>query len=101
MNKIYKNGKNRVKTIKKQLQIAEGYARDRIFMNSLDTGWITNENPYPKKEYVQKKSRFLYTIRLSRWNGSHLRSDRPSNRKPQPTFIRTFPKRLRSLSLVI
>lgn len=26
---------------------ASDYARDRIFMNSVDTGWITNENPYP------------------------------------------------------
>jgi NAD(P)-dependent dehydrogenase (short-subunit alcohol dehydrogenase family) len=23
------------------------YAQDNIFMNSVDTGWITNENPYP------------------------------------------------------
>ncbi len=26
---------------------ARDYAEDRIFMNSVDTGWITNENPYP------------------------------------------------------
>jgi NAD(P)-dependent dehydrogenase (short-subunit alcohol dehydrogenase family) len=26
---------------------ARDYAQDNIFMNSVDTGWITNENPYP------------------------------------------------------
>jgi len=29
---------------------AADYARDRIYMNSVDTGWITNENPYPIAE---------------------------------------------------
>ncbi len=29
---------------------AEDYARDGIFMNSVDTGWLTNENPEPKRE---------------------------------------------------
>jgi len=28
---------------------AKDYARDGIFMNSVDTGWITQENPYPLK----------------------------------------------------
>eukprot|EP00997_Jenningsia_sp_PLL12_P000098 NODE_10156_length_344_cov_28.918644_g9246_i0.p2 GENE.NODE_10156_length_344_cov_28.918644_g9246_i0~~NODE_10156_length_344_cov_28.918644_g9246_i0.p2 ORF type:complete len:85 (-),score=16.68 NODE_10156_length_344_cov_28.918644_g9246_i0:62-316(-) len=27
---------------------AQGYARDRIYMNSVDTGWITDENPAEK-----------------------------------------------------
>ncbi len=26
------------------------YAQSNIYMNSVDTGWITQENPYPKKE---------------------------------------------------
>jgi NAD(P)-dependent dehydrogenase (short-subunit alcohol dehydrogenase family) len=29
---------------------AQDYALSGIFMNSVDTGWITQENPYPKKE---------------------------------------------------
>jgi len=29
---------------------AQEYAMDNIFMNSVDTGWITEENPFPKKE---------------------------------------------------
>jgi NAD(P)-dependent dehydrogenase (short-subunit alcohol dehydrogenase family) len=34
------------------------YALDRIFMNSVDTGWITDENPYPKKIDLQTHRRF-------------------------------------------
>jgi hypothetical protein len=29
-------------------------------MNSVDTGWITDENPYPKKSYLQE-NRGFYT----------------------------------------
>lgn len=32
---------------------AADYAQDYIFMNSVDTGWITDENPYPKKTHCQ------------------------------------------------
>lgn len=39
---------------------AADYARDNIFMNSVDTGWITDENPYPKKSYLQE-NRGFYT----------------------------------------
>ena len=34
---------------------AEDYAKDGIFMNSVDTGWITDENPHPKKKAQRKK----------------------------------------------
>ncbi|QIR38668.1 SDR family oxidoreductase [Tolypothrix sp. PCC 7910] len=37
---------------------AADYARDRIFMNSVDTGWITNENPHPKKTHLQQTRGF-------------------------------------------
>jgi NAD(P)-dependent dehydrogenase (short-subunit alcohol dehydrogenase family) len=37
---------------------AGDYARDSIFMNSVDTGWITDENPYPKKTYLQEYREF-------------------------------------------
>jgi NAD(P)-dependent dehydrogenase (short-subunit alcohol dehydrogenase family) len=30
---------------------AADYAQDGIYMNSVDTGWITNENPYAQQEY--------------------------------------------------
>ncbi|MUG98092.1 SDR family NAD(P)-dependent oxidoreductase [Scytonema sp. UIC 10036] len=33
---------------------AQDYVRDGIFMNSVDTGWITDENPYTKKIYLQE-----------------------------------------------
>ncbi len=32
---------------------AADYAKAGIFMNSVDTGWITNENPHPKKEKMR------------------------------------------------
>lgn len=34
---------------------AQDYARDGIFMNSVDTGWITQENPYPKKTGIRTR----------------------------------------------
>jgi NAD(P)-dependent dehydrogenase (short-subunit alcohol dehydrogenase family) len=34
---------------------ASDYARDGIFMNSVDTGWITDENPYVKKVSLQQQ----------------------------------------------
>jgi NAD(P)-dependent dehydrogenase (short-subunit alcohol dehydrogenase family) len=32
---------------------AEDYARDGIYMNSVDTGWITQENPWPRKQRAE------------------------------------------------
>ncbi len=32
---------------------AEGYAQAGIYMTSVDTGWITDENPAPKKEILR------------------------------------------------
>jgi NAD(P)-dependent dehydrogenase (short-subunit alcohol dehydrogenase family) len=37
---------------------ASDYARDRIYMNSVDTGWITDENPYPQKNRLQQERDF-------------------------------------------
>jgi NAD(P)-dependent dehydrogenase (short-subunit alcohol dehydrogenase family) len=37
---------------------ATEYVRSGIYMNSVDTGWITNENPYPKKIHMQEKYGF-------------------------------------------
>jgi NAD(P)-dependent dehydrogenase (short-subunit alcohol dehydrogenase family) len=37
---------------------AADYAQDQIFMNSVDTGWITDENPYPKKMHLQQERGF-------------------------------------------
>jgi NAD(P)-dependent dehydrogenase (short-subunit alcohol dehydrogenase family) len=39
---------------------AADYANDSIFMNSVDTGWITDENPDDKKTYLQE-TRGFYT----------------------------------------
>lgn len=33
---------------------AADYARDGIFMNSVDTGWITDENPLPKAQRLRE-----------------------------------------------
>lgn len=37
---------------------AADYASNGIFMNSVDTGWITDENPYPKKTRLQETRNF-------------------------------------------
>lgn len=37
---------------------AADYAKDNIYMNSVDTGWITNENPYLQTTYLQEKKGF-------------------------------------------
>ncbi|MBS1795974.1 MAG: SDR family oxidoreductase [Acidobacteria bacterium] len=34
---------------------AQDFARSGIYMNSVDTGWITEENPYPKKTRIQER----------------------------------------------
>jgi NAD(P)-dependent dehydrogenase (short-subunit alcohol dehydrogenase family) len=38
---------------------AEEYAQEGIFMNSVDTGWITEENPFPKKRHKQEEHKFF------------------------------------------
>ncbi|MGL5942031.1 MAG: SDR family NAD(P)-dependent oxidoreductase [Waterburya sp.] len=38
--------------------VAADYAEDNINMNSVDTGWITDENPYTQKTYQQEKRGF-------------------------------------------
>jgi NAD(P)-dependent dehydrogenase (short-subunit alcohol dehydrogenase family) len=37
----------------------EDYARDGIYMNSVDTGWVTDENPTPKRTRVQEDRGFF------------------------------------------
>ena len=37
----------------------EDYARDGIYMNSVDTGWVTDEKPTPKRERVQQDEGFF------------------------------------------
>jgi NAD(P)-dependent dehydrogenase (short-subunit alcohol dehydrogenase family) len=37
----------------------EDYARDGIFMTSVDTGWVTDENPAPKRERGQAERGFF------------------------------------------
>lgn len=37
---------------------ASDYARDGIYMNSVDTGWITDENPHLKKTRMQEEYGF-------------------------------------------
>jgi NAD(P)-dependent dehydrogenase (short-subunit alcohol dehydrogenase family) len=34
---------------------AEDYARDGIFMNSVDPGWISNENPEPRRRRMEEE----------------------------------------------
>jgi NAD(P)-dependent dehydrogenase (short-subunit alcohol dehydrogenase family) len=37
---------------------AADYAAEGIFMNSVDTGWITDENPYPKSTRLREENHF-------------------------------------------
>ena len=37
----------------------EDYARDGIYMNSVDTGWVTDENPTPKRTRQQDEGGFF------------------------------------------
>jgi NAD(P)-dependent dehydrogenase (short-subunit alcohol dehydrogenase family) len=34
---------------------AQDYAKSNIYMTSVDTGWITDENPHPKKERMRNR----------------------------------------------
>lgn len=38
---------------------AQDYALSGIFMNSVDTGWITQENPHPDKERIYQEEGFV------------------------------------------
>lgn len=38
---------------------AQAYATQQIFMNSVDTGWITQENPFPTKERLFEEEGFV------------------------------------------
>ena len=38
---------------------AAGYAQKRIYMNSVDTGWVTDENPTPKRLRKQEELGFF------------------------------------------
>ena len=37
----------------------EDYAQGGIYMNSVDTGWVTDENPAPKRERIQEERGFF------------------------------------------
>eukprot|EP00466_Bigelowiella_natans_P012972 jgi/Bigna1/133049/aug1.20_g7757 len=41
---------------------ASGYAEDFIFMNSVDTGWINDENPLEKAKKIAEKQNFQTPI---------------------------------------
>ncbi|MEN7551538.1 SDR family NAD(P)-dependent oxidoreductase [Rapidithrix thailandica] len=34
---------------------AHDYVQEQIFMTSVDTGWVTDENPYPQKVYMREQ----------------------------------------------
>ena len=36
----------------------DDYAKDGIYMTSVDTGWVTNENPTIKRERIQEETGF-------------------------------------------
>ncbi|SKB03017.1 short chain dehydrogenase [Prosthecobacter debontii] len=38
---------------------AQDFATDAIWMNSVDTGWVTDENPFPKKTRILSEQHFI------------------------------------------
>jgi NAD(P)-dependent dehydrogenase (short-subunit alcohol dehydrogenase family) len=38
---------------------ASDYVSCGIYMNSVDTGWITDENPHPRKIHIHEKTGFV------------------------------------------
>lgn len=43
----------------------EDYARDGIYMNSVDTGWVTDENPTPKRLRRQEEDGFFAPLDIT------------------------------------
>ncbi|MBE9118245.1 SDR family oxidoreductase [Lusitaniella coriacea LEGE 07157] len=43
---------------------AADYAKDGVYLNSVDTGWITDENPYSKKTHLQNERGFYPPLDL-------------------------------------
>jgi NAD(P)-dependent dehydrogenase (short-subunit alcohol dehydrogenase family) len=41
---------------------AQDYAEEKIYMNSVDTGWINDENPLPKAQAHAEKTNFQTPI---------------------------------------
>lgn len=41
---------------------AQDYAKDRIYMNSVDTGWINDENPHETAKRLFEKQNFQTPI---------------------------------------
>ena len=78
----------------------EDYARDGIYMNSVDTGWVTDENPTPKRTRRQEESGFFPPLDIYRRHGAHLSPDCAGHRKRRRAFLRRISERLRALSLV-
>jgi NAD(P)-dependent dehydrogenase (short-subunit alcohol dehydrogenase family) len=44
---------------------AAGYAKDGIYMNSVDTGWVTDENPTPKRHRKQEELGFFAPLDIT------------------------------------
>ena len=54
---------------------AADYVRDGIHMNSVDTGWVTDEDPLHHAERKQRDPRLPSAARHRRRRGAHRRSD--------------------------
>ena len=54
---------------------ATDYAADGIHMNSVDTGWVTDEDPVADRRAQSRRAPVLAAARHRRRRGAHRRSD--------------------------
>jgi NAD(P)-dependent dehydrogenase (short-subunit alcohol dehydrogenase family) len=58
---------------------AAEYAQCGIYMNSVDTGWVSNENPYGQQVKQREKKGILPAARCAGRYGPVIRSDCSGN----------------------
>ncbi len=78
----------------------EDYARDGIYMNSVDTGWVTDENPAPRRERNQEDPGLLRAAGYRGRHGAHIPSHRAGDYRGSRAAVRPVSQRLCALSLV-
>ena len=78
----------------------EDYAQGGIYMTSVDTGWVTDENPGPRRARNQDELGFFRALGHHRRHGPHLPPHRPGPQRPRRTPVGRVPQGLPALPLV-
>ncbi len=79
---------------------AADYAQDGIYMNSVDTGWITDENPHAKKTYLQEERGFYTPLDILDGAARLYDPIAQGVNAPETPALRPLPKGLRAPRLV-